>query len=144
MVKERRITPLEFWRELRRRGEVKQFLINIGFAALGGAITTFAFDYGPILYRLSTRLIGPHRTQVIIGIAVIAVGVMAHWFKRINQFGYGIVEVFFGGVSGFLLAFTMTPATAARTQWASLVACSYVVARGLNNMHDAKRKHNFQ
>jgi hypothetical protein len=137
-----KMTATDFWKTLRDWRIVRQFLISWAFAAVGGVATNVLFSFGPRLYKLSTRLIGPHLTQVLIAIAVICMGVIAHWFKRLNQRSYGIVEVVFGCVSGLCIALSMTPATAALTQWASLVGCSYVVARGLNNMYDAKSKLN--
>jgi hypothetical protein len=50
-----------------------------------------------------------------------------------------LIEVIFGTMSGFSIAFGITPDRATLVQWASLVGCSYVVARGLSNMYEGKR-----
>jgi hypothetical protein len=89
------------------------------------------------LYPKINRLIGSHATQILLGILVLCMGIGAHWFKRMNQLWYGMVEIMFGAFSGFCIAYTMYPSTAHLTQWSSLVGCAYVIARGFNNVSDA-------
>src|ERR1700692_955144 len=63
---------------------------------------------GPAISE-TERLIGPYRTKIIIGVVVVALGFAAYEFKRLNQRWYGFVEVVFGIVYGFSIAFTMVP-----------------------------------
>ena len=77
---------------------------------------------------------------MVIGVGVLVIGVLAHYFKRYSQLAYGVVEVVIGGASGFSIAFSLSPDHINLTQWASIVGCTYVVARGLNNVYDAKVK----
>ena len=96
-------------------------------------------SYGGRAITATEQLIGPYRTKIIIGIVVVVLGFVTYEFKRLNQRWYGFVEVIFGIVYGFSIAFTMAPDKANLPQWASLVGCAYVISRGMNNMNDAKK-----
>jgi len=91
---------------------------------------------------LSSSL-GIRNIQFSIAVGVIIVGVLAFLFKRKNQLLYGITEICFGIVSAVTLATSALPSEMRLTQWASLVGCVYVVARGLANVSDALRNPSF-
>jgi hypothetical protein len=97
---------------------------------------------GPALYAITARAISPHLTQLLIGSFVVAVGFAAHWFKGKNQHWYGRIEVLFGIVSAFSIAVSLSADRPWLPQGATLVGCAYVIARGMNNMSDAKAKLN--
>jgi hypothetical protein len=94
---------------------------------------------GPPLYSWAARTIGTYLTHLIIGAVVVFLGIAAHWFKGKNQRWYGMVEVLFGSISGFGIALNISPRNSWLTQGAALVGCAYVIARGLNNIADAKK-----
>jgi len=91
------------------------------------------------IYQWLVELIGAYKAQDSIAVVVVATGFGAAWFKRKSQKWYGFVEIGFGIISGFSIALNMTIITAALPQWASLVGCAYVIARGLNNVSDAEK-----
>jgi hypothetical protein len=62
------------------------------------------------------------------------------WIWRGNWCGYGTVEIIFWIVSGFSIAFSLQPDKPWMPQGATLVGCAYVIARGMNNVHEAKPK----
>lgn len=124
------------WRRARR--SLLESIAALGF----GIALAQTFKHGRALYVAMILALGPHIVQIGIGVIVVGFGIGAHWFRRLNQRWYGMVEVVFGAVSGFTIAFSMIPSRPAPSQWASLVGCAYVVARGLNNMSDAKAKLN--
>jgi hypothetical protein len=69
----------------------------------------FGFISQPVsyLFRNGSRT-GAASCSITIGVVVILVGIFAHWFKRRNQRWYGIVEVIFGIISAFSVAFAMS------------------------------------
>jgi cell division protein FtsW (lipid II flippase) len=81
-------------------GPVLVFSLSIGLSALLANLSR--------IYSAMVRVLGPHLAQITIGVVVILVGIFAHWFKRRNQRWYGIVEVIFGIISAFSVAFAMS------------------------------------
>jgi hypothetical protein len=79
--------------------------------------------------------------KIIITAAVLGVGALAHWFKKKNQRAYGFVEVLFGLAAAANIVFSKaSPKDLLLAQWAGLVACTYVVARGLNNRFEGEAR----
>ncbi len=83
---------------------------------------------------------GLHGAQFLTGVGVLLMGCLAHWFKQKSQAWYGWLEVLFGLSYGFTVAFGIRPGEPMFGHWATLVGCVYIIARGLNNQSDAKRK----
>lgn len=108
-------------------------------AATYGAMVLFG-NYGKSTYLYLVRVVGPHRTQFIIWLGICAVGLVAHYFKRMSQRWYGMVEVIIGVASAFSIAIGLAPDRISLAQWSSLVGCAYVIARGMNNVYDATTK----
>ena len=75
----------------------------------------------------------------MIAFFIIGAGTVAHWYKRRNQFRYGLVEIVFGSSSAFAIALGMD-SSLDFAKWASLVGAGYVIARGLGNRYDAIHK----
>ena len=125
--------------ERRRRNSVKVFAKTLAAQLLLSLlIIVFIPEYWrPVFDYLIDRL-GTHGTQVVIGTGICLMGFGAHAFKKHNQFLYGVVEVIFGGSSAFAVALGISSRSATPSQWATLVGCAYVIARGLNNVSDAK------
>lgn len=75
-----------------------------------------------------------------IALVVFLSGVAAHRFKQHNQFYYGVVEIAFGVVYAYGIAASVKSGQRSILQLAAALACTYVVARGRNNMTEAKAK----
>jgi hypothetical protein len=112
----------------------------VAIALFAVVIGHFAKTKGLALYALTARTIGPHLTQISIGTIVACIGFAAHWFKGKSQHWYGMVEVIFGIVSGFSIALNLSADHPWLPQGARLVGCAYVIARGMNNVSEAKAK----
>jgi len=88
-------------------------------------------------------VLGLHLTQFLAAAIVIGLGWVAYLFKRSNKLWYGMVEMFFGASSAIAIV-TSVNFTAVEfsklslAQFAALAGSAYIVARGLNNYHDAK------
>jgi len=91
----------------------------------------------PSLFNRLLSLAGSAGVQLLIALTVIVLGVMAFVFKRRNQFWYGIIEASFGAASTITLVFSSTPSDMHLSQWAGLVGCAYVIARGTTNVSEA-------
>jgi hypothetical protein len=92
------------------------------------------------LYPLMVQRLGLRPAQLVIASAVVAAGMCAYWFKRLNQRWYGIVEVLFGSISAISIASGLDPGQALFSRWAALAGCAYVVARGLNNYFESEKE----
>jgi hypothetical protein len=117
---------------------LKDFLWSFVILVLLAVLARLAIEYGHNIYPWLVRIIGPYFSQIAIGSVIALIGWTAYRFKLRSQRWYGIVEAIFGGVSGYAIAFTLAPGKALLPQWASLVGCAYVIARGLNNMRDSR------
>ena len=87
--------------------------------------------------------IGIHLTQVLTAVIVVAVGFGAHRFKQVNKLWYGRNEVLFGVISAVFVVSRIDFGAVefkslSLAQFGTLVGCAYVVARGLNNVSEAK------
>jgi len=131
----------EWWRQWGKNLWAVRFELVRGFVlllTLISAINTIIVK-GHDIYSATARIVGPHITQIAIGVLVTVMGVFARRFKLKNLRWYGIVEVMFGIISGFSVAFTLSAAKPWIPQGPTLVGCAYVIARGLNNIADSKR-----
>jgi hypothetical protein len=99
--------------------------------------------------RSVTAVFGLHLTQLLVSVLVIAVGWSAHRFKLRNKLWYGYVEVVFGAGSAIAVVSRVNFAaiefrSLTLAQYAALVGTAYVVARGLNNITEAKERPGFE
>jgi hypothetical protein len=95
--------------------------------------------FGNFFIRVA-EVTGLHGAQFLLGIGVLGAGFLAHWFKQQSQGWYGWLEVIFGLCYGFNVAFGIRPGEPMFGHWATLIGCVYIIARGLNNQSDAKRR----
>ena len=84
--------------------------------------------------------IGIQRTQYVIAASVVSAGITAHFFRKAHRLLYGLIEVAFAGIAAIRISPHLQPQQILFTQWVALVGCAYVVARGLNNVSEARRK----
>jgi len=112
--------------------------VAIGILLAVGVFIEAIIGMGSAAFRWLVKTFGIHLAQTAIFLGVVVVGTFAHWFKKKNQKWYGVVEVVFGVASAGSISFRMMPGPLF-TQWATLAGCVYVIARGLNNVAEAKR-----
>jgi hypothetical protein len=112
----------------------------IGFTGSTGVIVIALVlgIYGESLFKFLSDVIGLHGAQGVAAVTVIALGSLASYFKKKELLWYGTVEVFFGVVTAVKVASGLTPGEILLSQWTALVAAAYIVARGLNNISDAR------
>lgn len=112
--------------------------ISVAVAVLSVSLTVLDRRF-PDFYASLERVIGVYASRIVVSIAVIALGIGAHYFKRYSQLWYGAVEVIIGAASGISIAVGLRPNESMFSRWAALAGCVYVIARGLNNISDARR-----
>lgn len=96
--------------------------------------------YGQITFLFLVSSLGLHVAQIFVSTSVILAGIAAHLFKKRNQMMYGLVEVAFAAAFAFSISAGLSPEKVFLSQWAALVGCAYVVARGLNNFTDGQKQ----
>jgi len=117
-----------------------EYLLVIAVALVGKFGASPIEHYITQAYIAAVGVIGLYGTQFLIGAGIVSLGLFAHWFKGKNQRVYGIIEVLFGSLSAFAIAFSLPGDQISLTEYASLIGSSYVVARGMNNMSEAKMR----
>jgi hypothetical protein len=95
-----------------------------------------------MLLRFADAVQGTHSAKIVLTVVVILAGIFAHFLKRLDQYFYGVIEVYFGMVSTVASTIYLSWDKATPVQAMSLIGCAYVIARGLNNIFDAKGKIN--
>ncbi len=85
-------------------------------------------------------LFGLYGLRLLICVVVVIFGFAAHFWKRANQYTYGIGEIFFGILGAAYVTFTIQSEKLLLSQWAALIGTAYVIARGLNNRSEARAK----
>lgn len=100
--------------------------------------------YYPWIPARIVGVLGLHLTQLLAVVLVFFIGFAASKFKLRSKLHYGIVEVLFGVISSIAIVsrvnFTPLPVSQMTlAQVAALVGSVYVVARGFNNIHEAKK-----
>jgi len=95
--------------------------------------------HGEQVFHASINEFGLHVTQILVSIAVIGIGVAAHFFKRWNQGLYGLVEMVFAATAVFGVARTLTPQKLLLAQWATLGGFAYVVSRGWSDVWEYRQ-----
>jgi hypothetical protein len=95
--------------------------------------------HGGQIFQAAINEFGLHATQILVSIAIVGIGVAAHFFKRWNQGLYGLVEMVFAAASAFGVARVLTPQKLLLAQWATLGGFAYVVSRGLGNVWEYRQ-----
>jgi hypothetical protein len=95
--------------------------------------------HGEQLFHQSINEFGLHVTQILVSIAIVGIGVAAHFFKRWHQGLYGLVEMVFAAAAVFGVARTLTPQTLLLAQWATLAGFAYVVSRGWGDIWEYRQ-----
>ena len=115
---------------------IGRFSVVVMFFLVWAMVIMFRMIY--LMFPLATRLLGIYGVQILIAISIIAIGFLAYEFKKRDQLSYGRVEICFGISSVLALAFSTLPNEIHLPQWVSLVGSAYVIARGRNNVSEAK------
>ena len=79
-------------------------------------------------------------TQILVSIAIVGIGVAAHFFKRWSQGLYGLVEMVFVAAAVFSVASTLRAQKLLLAQWATLGGFAYVVSRGSDNVWEYRQR----
>ncbi|HEX4031159.1 MAG TPA: hypothetical protein VHX20_12395 [Terracidiphilus sp.] len=108
-------------------------------SVIGGEVFAFFFKTASPA-ATEARFVREHLYPILIAAAVFALGLTAHWYKQKNQHMYGVVEIVFGIFLSVSIAIAVFLGRGSATQWGSLLACAYVIARGCNNVAEAKAK----
>ena len=93
----------------------------------------------PILPFLE-KMLGLAGTRMVVSAFVIGCGVVAYWWKRFNQYSYGLGELLFGVAAVSYITFTITPGKSVLSQWVGLGGAAYVIARGVSNVTEGRAK----
>lgn len=134
------IVAVRVFQEAKENSKQKAFVREIMLLVLSGSVTTFIVtDTG---LRFLYRHFGLYGMRGVVCAVVIGLGVGAHYWKRMNQSSYGICEVIFGSLSGIFITFSLSLDTPLMSQWVGLGGSAYIIARGLNNVFEAKEKKN--
>lgn len=112
------------------------------FVALGFLIFSvyIAVTYIQVVPKL-TEIFGLSGMRLVICILVVGLGFFAYRWKQSNQRTYGMGEAIFGIWAGIFITFTLAPDQSFLSQWVGLGGAAYIIARGLNNIAEAKTKH---
>jgi hypothetical protein len=121
---------------------LKSYLIAVSFTGLVVALVSIPHLDRHVL-RFFVSIFGLHLTQLLAAALVIVLGWLAHRFKSWNKPWYGYVEVAVAAVSAIAVVSRLNLAaidvgSLTLAQYATLVGAAYVVARGLNNITEAK------
>jgi hypothetical protein len=108
-------------------------------SVLAVLFTFLMMGHGEQIFHASIKEFGLHVTQILVSIAIVGIGVVAHFFKRWNQGLYGLVEMVFAAAAVFGVARTLTPEKLLLAQWATLGGFAYVVSRGWGNVWEYRQ-----
>lgn len=86
-----------------------------------------------------SQKLGLKIAQALIGLGVTAIGILSHLLKLWKQSIYGIIEVFVGFSTAFIVSATIDVNHLELAKWATLAGAAYVIARGLGNYADGKK-----
>lgn len=116
--------------------------IITGFIWLAGLSALANTFLGPDrVSQIFLGLLGLYGLRIVVGIGVVLFGFWAWQFKQTDVFAYGVAEVLFAGLSGAYVAAGLTPGDIVLSQWTTLIASAYVVARGVGNISDGMKQH---
>lgn len=128
----------------------RKWTVDLVLALAGALVAAFALLQeawlGGYLAKI-VAVLGIYLTQLLAVCIVIGLGWTAHWFKQRNQLYYGYLEIVFGSFSAIAIVHRIQFSASGvlslgLAQVAALVGAAYVVARGLNNCSEARRKAN--
>ncbi len=97
---------------------------------------TLAAPFLERFYLLLLQKVGGTNTPLLVGGLVIAVGSCAFVLKLKRQMTYGVVEVFFAGISAVIAARQIEPGKDWSGPIVTLIGAAYIVSRGLGNAKD--------
>ena len=81
-------------------------------------------------------------TRFLLFLFTVIIGFLAQFFKSKNQRWYGAVEIGVGCLTAYIVAGTFTPANLELAKCVTLSGAAYVIARGIGNYRDGKRRLN--
>jgi hypothetical protein len=123
----------------KKKAGLKDLIVGLVGSVVGIEVVLFG-SQAIKLFPYYADKFGLHRLQAFIAAGVVGIGLLAHYFKKRNQYLYGLVEIAFGAGSALSISIGMTPGDILFSRWAALAGCAYVVARGANNLSEAKAK----
>lgn len=97
-------------------------------------------ESGPTIFAFLNSSFASGTIALILATVAGGAGFIAFAFKLFNKWLFGAVEVVFGVVSAYTISLTIMPGKLVLSQWTSLAACAYIVARGLTNAYEASEK----
>jgi hypothetical protein len=119
------------------RAFIGRLVFVVMFFLAWSMIIMFRLVY--LMVPVVARFLGDYGTKLLVTTCIVGLGLLAYEFKKRDQLFYGRVEICFGIASAITLAFSSKPNEMHLTQWASLVGAAFVIARGRNNISDARR-----
>ena len=78
-------------------------------AALFGLVLALLFSRAKWMFLATSHHYGLHKAQIYLAVLVAICGIAAFIFKQVNQMQYGFVEMIFGSISAFSIAFGISP-----------------------------------
>jgi len=132
-------------REKRRLKHSRKEWIKASISAFISSVILFAgigyfVTYGPNALSILTRLFGLYGMRLLVGVVVVGCGITGYFWKRKNQYTYGLGEIAFGMLVTFYVTLRIESEHSYLSQWSALVGAAYVIARGLNNRADGRAK----
>ena len=124
----------------RARKNDSQGLIRAAFVYSPFLIGFCIATYGDRVLPFLARVLGLYGMRCVVLGAVIGFGFCAHFWKRKHQYTYGVGELIFACMATAFIAFRIIPGQSVLSQWVALGGAAYVIARGLNNVSEAKEK----
>jgi len=115
---------------------IERLVVVVMFFLAWAMLIVFRLVY--LMLPAAVRFLGDYGAKLLVATCIVALGFLAYEFKKRDQLLYGRIEICFGIASGITLAFSSMPNEMHVTQWASLVGSAFVIARGRNNISDAK------
>jgi hypothetical protein len=90
----------------------------------------------------AARKLGLGFARIFVAVLTVIIGICAYAFKSRNQRCYGGVEIVVGFLTAYIVAGTLAPGNLELAKWATLSGAAYVIARGIGNYRDGKRRLN--
>ena len=124
----------------RERRKEALALIKAAFPFSPSLIAFCIATYGDRVLPFLTRVLGLYGMRSVVLGTVIGLGFCAHFWKRKYQYTYGVGELIFACMATAFIASRIVPGQSVLSQWVALGGAVYVIARGLNNISEAREK----